>query len=225
VKILHVTYSFPPEPPGGTDLYVQSLCTYLTRLGIDTVIAVPGPHDQAYTANGLRARRFRHQEGAPRADLFEGNARSAAAFAQILDDESPDVVHLHALTPACSHLFVGEAKRRDMPTVFTLHTPTVTCQRGTLLRFGKEPCDGRIDVATCTSCAVDALGIPQIAARVLGAVPPSAGDLFGRLSLRGSSSKALRMPSLVERRQAILRLLFEDVDRFVALSGLKTCSG
>jgi glycosyltransferase involved in cell wall biosynthesis len=84
--------------------------------------------------------------------------------------------------------------------------------------LGKEPCDGRVDVAACTSCAVDGLGIPPAAVRVLGAIPATAGELFGRLALRGSSSKAVQMPGLIQRRQAMLKSLFADVDRFVALS-------
>jgi glycosyltransferase involved in cell wall biosynthesis len=218
LKILHVTYAFPPEPPGGTDLYVQSLCTYLTRLGVTTVIAAPGSHEHPYSVGGLRGRSFHQHDGSNPEDLYDGNSRSLAAFARILDEEGPDVVHLHVLTSACPPQLLAEAKRRNIATVFTLHTPTVTCQRGTLLHLGKEPCTERVDVNTCTSCALDALGLPQVAARALGAVPPAAGELLGKCGLRGDRWTTLRMSNLVHRRQVTLASFFQDVDRFVALS-------
>ena len=58
---------------------------------------------------------------------------AAAAFTKILDRVLPDVVHIHSYTRAASLATVEQARKRGIPVVFTYHTPTVSCARGTLI--------------------------------------------------------------------------------------------
>ena len=59
MKVLHVTYSFAPDPMGGTEVYVADLCRRLETRGIRAVIAAPGRDADAYEIDGLSVRRFR----------------------------------------------------------------------------------------------------------------------------------------------------------------------
>jgi glycosyltransferase involved in cell wall biosynthesis len=150
--------------------------------------------------------------------MYEGSPDGASAVGRILAEEAPDLVHQHALTPACSTLLAQECKRRGLPVVFTYHTPTATCQRGTLLAWGTDQCDGRLDVARCTACTLDGLGLGASLSRILSAAPARAVELLERADWRGGAWTALRMSSLMRRRHAALGRFFEDVDRFVVLA-------
>lgn len=220
MKVLHVSFSYPPDPPGGTEVYVAGLCAELASLGVTSLVAAPGPADAEYEHDGVRVRRFAMTtEGLPLAQIYgEGDPVAAAAFAAILDDEAPDVVHLHALTPACSVRLVREARKRHMPVVFTYHTPTVSCPRGTLLFEGLAACDGRLDVARCTACVAGALGAPRAVAGIVSRIPTRVGDGLGRIGLSGGPLTAARLSSLIRAGQDALREVLAAVDRIVVLT-------
>src|SRR5262249_38791508 len=102
MRVLHVTFGFPPDPPGGTGLYVAALCHALESHNVKSVVAAPGPRQQGYTFEGVSVRRFAvNQHDIDLTELYgEGDPRAAAAFDLILDEVRPDVVHQHALTAA-----------------------------------------------------------------------------------------------------------------------------
>src|SRR5207344_3638668 len=108
---------------------------------------------------------------------------ASARFVRILEEERPDVLHQHALTPGCSSDLSRQAKARRIPVVFTYHTPTVTCQRGTLMEWGSTVCDGRLDVARCTACSLHGLGAGVSASRMLAQMPDVGGWLLGTFGL------------------------------------------
>jgi glycosyltransferase involved in cell wall biosynthesis len=220
MKTLHVTFSYPPDPPGGTELYVGALCRALEAQGGDAIVAAPGPKNERYAHGGLSVRRFVTQAHLANINAIYGvgDAAAADAFDDILSEERPDLVHQHALTPACSVRLVQRAKQRGLPVVFTYHTPTTTCQRGTLLEWGSTPCDGRLDVERCTACTLHGLGLGRAASSTLARVPGQGGRLIGSLGLAGGAWTALRMSSLMRERHDASRLLFTSVDAFVALT-------
>ena len=217
LRTLHVCYSFPPDPPGGTEVYVDALCRALVARNIDASVAAPAYCDAVYEHRGLRVRRFAIDQAVDLDGLYAGDPLAATSFAKLLDAEGPDLVHLHALTPACSPLLSQEIKRRGLPFVFTLHTPTVTCQRGTLLEMGTRVCDGRIEIRRCSTCAIDAKGGGMFS-RLAASVPVKGGRFLGYLGMDGGAWTALRMSSLLSLRLAGLEQLFHDADRIVALA-------
>jgi glycosyltransferase involved in cell wall biosynthesis len=220
VKTLHVVFSFPPDPPGGTELYVAALCRELGALGVESVIAAPGATDARYRHDGLTVRRFGMQDGRLDLNALYGGGDPVAAenFDRILREERPDLLHQHALTPACSVQLVRRARRHGVPVVFTYHTPTTTCQRGTLLEWGTEPCDGRLDVSRCTACTLHGHGLGRGTSWTLAHLPGAGGRMLGRLGLAGGPWTALRMSSLLEVRHAASQEMLGAVDRFVALA-------
>src|SRR5208283_3958581 len=49
------------------------------------------------------------------------NVAARREFAKLLSAEQPDVVHIHNLFPLISPSILDETKRRNIPTVMTLH--------------------------------------------------------------------------------------------------------
>ena len=200
-------------------MYVQSLASQLQTAGIQVLVAAPGKQNEAYLHAGLEVRRFAINDKISdlRALYGAGDPIAAEHFGRMLDDEQPDLVHLHAFTRGASLLVVREARKRGLPVVFTYHTPTVSCQRGTLLRWGTEICDGRLDVQTCTQCTLHGLGMNRPASLLLGSLPPQVGRTIGRTGRSGGIWTALRMSELVEARQDACRSLLSEVDHIVVL--------
>jgi glycosyltransferase involved in cell wall biosynthesis len=218
VKIIHLPYGYFPEVSGGTEVYVHSLAVDLRRVGVESLVVAPGTADAAYIYETIPVRRFALPEAADLRELYgEGSPAATVAFANILDEEQPDLVHFHAFTRGVSLAMAQAVKARGIPLVLTYHTPTVSCQRGTLLRWGKVVCDGRLDRALCAACALHSQGMSQTAARLLSWTPPTLGRALGRAGLRGGPWTALRMSELVGLRHAAFRQLTELADGIVVL--------
>jgi glycosyltransferase involved in cell wall biosynthesis len=222
LKVLHVPFTFAPDPIGGTEVYVEALSRELRSLEIESVIAAPSSTgaDEIYEYRGLRVYRFRSAPESRRMlrELYgAGDPEAGRAFAQILDQESPDVVHFHAFTRAVSVLLIRIAKKRNINVFFTYHTPTVSCQRGTLMLWGKEVCDGVLDVQRCTDCALAGAGMPRWASMPLSYVPSLFAKALEGANLNGGLWTALRMADLIQTRCEAFLSLSREVDGIVAL--------
>jgi glycosyltransferase involved in cell wall biosynthesis len=223
VKLAHVPFTFAPDPVGGTEIYVEALAHALRSLGIETVIFAPSSNgeNQSYEHRGLHVRRYRM---AARSDdmLRElygvGDPEAAAEFERILDEERPDVLHMHAFTRGVSLLMVRAAKQRAIPVFFTYHTPTVSCQRGTLMVWGKEVCDGKLKVRRCAACSLQGQGMPRSAAKLASAVPTSVGHTLERANLQGGLCTILRMSGLTQLRHESFKALMKETDVVIALT-------
>ncbi len=224
MKILHVPFCFQPDPVGGTEVYVDALAREQLTHGTEVVVAAPAADDATYAIDGLRVRRFATGPVRDLTTLYGGGDRLASlAFGAILDDEQPDVVHLHAFTSAVSVRTVAEARRRGIGVVFTYHTPTVSCQRGTLLLHGREVCDGALRVQRCAQCGLEGLGAGRAASVVLSHVPTGVGSACGDLHLGGSRFwTGVRYRHLVKGQHAALRTFLERVERIVTLCDWST---
>ena len=199
-------------------MYVHSLASALQRLGVDSLVAAPGTADSAYSYETIPVRRFALPETADLRELYgAGSPAATAAFTTILDEEQPDLVHFHAFTRGVSLAMAQAAKARGIPLVLTYHTPTVSCQRGTLLRWGEVVCDGRLNRALCAACALHSQGMSQSAARLLSWTPPALARALGRAGLRGGLWTALRMSDLVGLRHCAFQQLAELADQIVVL--------
>jgi glycosyltransferase involved in cell wall biosynthesis len=140
---------------------------------------------------------------------------AAESFRTIFAQTRPDIVHLHARTAAVSERLIDIAHASGARVVFTYHTPTVSCARGTMMLFGEEPCDGTIEAKRCVACALAASGMFQPLARVAAAVP---NVLYARAAVIARSQSALRIPGLIASgRQRFLDFVGK-VDHIVAVS-------
>ena len=170
--ILHVPYTYFPDPCGGTEVYVRGLAQRLSALGYANAVAAPAAASATYEHAGLPVHRFA-TDLRPRLDLAYGVPDEIAAegFRTIVAQARPDIVHLHARTAAVSERLVDVAHAAGARVVFTYHTPTASCARGTMMLFGETPCDGIIETKRCMACALAASGMPKPLARAAAAVP------------------------------------------------------
>src|SRR5439155_20490623 len=132
---------------------------HLQRLGFRSCVAAPASHDEEYEFQEVRVRRYAvaTTSDSVRELYGTGDPVAAAGFERVLASEQPDVVHLHALTRGVPLRLVRLAKEHQLPVVFTYHTPTVSCERGTTMRWGWDPCDGRMNLNTWARCTLDKL--------------------------------------------------------------------
>ena len=219
MKVLHLPFTYDPDPVGGTETYVAALIEQMRQQGVDGIVAAPGAEPATYSVQGTVVHRLAVAgERLTLRELYsEGDARVAEQFARVMDQERPDLVHMHAFTSAVSLQLARIAKGRDLPVVFTYHTPSVSCQRGTLLRWGKATCDGRLDRRRCAQCVLQGLGMGKIASLVVGAVPPGLGRFLGQHGRQGGPWTALRMSELIALRHNALRSLWREADGIIAV--------
>ena len=236
-------------------MYVKGLAEELSKLGVENVIAAPAARrsDIGYGiweegGNKVRVWRFECREGG--GDLGEiygaGDPVAAESFKQVLNAERPDIVHFHAWSPAVSILLVREVKRRGLRMVQTYHTPTLSCPRGTLMRWGKIVCDGDLEKRPCALCAIhgqlrkgyrrwdmgygkdSGSGIPDSGFRIQGEsqhrTSPNPGSRIPHKNIQGirmlvsKLTTMLRMPGLIRKRTEAVREMFRAVDAMVALN-------
>ncbi len=215
---------------GGTEVFVAGLARALAVLGVESSVVVGHSSDQTLVHNGVRVCRYATRQPSDRLSEFYGGADEFdSGFARCLQTEKPDVLHIHAFNPGVSRGMVRAAKARQIPVVFTYHTPAATCPRRTLLRWGVEPCAGLMDVHDCARCTLEGLisrkadgRWPMAKARkrvpqLVGSLPPAFGCWLGKLDLQGGVWTALGMTELVRSRHAVTRAFLNEVDHVVAV--------
>ncbi len=218
MRVLHVPFSFYPDPAGGTEVYVNTLAVEQRAMGCDAAIAAPGVANSRYEHHGIGVWRFAVSTKVSLRALYgEGDQRAAEAFARVLDEFDPEVVHLHAFTGAVSVLLADQAVQRGIPIALNYHTPTVSCSRGTLLRWGSVVCGGDLNNSPCVACALHRHGLSRQLAKLISLMPETGSRMLGRAGLSGGLWTALRMPELIDLRIQSFRRLMQTVDRVIAL--------
>lgn len=220
MRVIHVPYTYFPDACGGTEVYVQSLVNWLIPLGVTSQIAAPGSENQRYSHQGLEVSRFGVQSSYSDLKSLYGNGDAYAAknFGDILDVYRPDICHLHAVSPAVSIRLVLEAEKRNVPIVLTYHSPTVSCQRGTLMRWGEQVCDGVARPRLCGACTLHAHGVPRLLAQAISLIPPSGIEAIAG-TRSGGLWTGLRQPALIRERVGHFHQLITRAACIVTLSG------
>ena len=219
VKILHVPYIYYPDPCGGTEVYVASLCQFLAEAGDENVIAAPTSGQAAsYDHAGIKVRRFAIHPALTQDMMYgEGDPVAAAGFATVLDEEQPDLVHFHAFTPAVSVLCLRETQRRGIPAVTTYHTPTNSCLRGDLMLWGEAPCDGAVYANRCAACLMNAHGVPKFPAKIAAAASHLTRPLASLPGLPNAAKLVLNSKGLVLKRRNAMHEWWAGMKRVIAL--------
>jgi glycosyltransferase involved in cell wall biosynthesis len=210
VKVLHIPFAWQPDPCGGTEVYVRALIRELALLGWENQVLVPSSCNSQTVVEGIKVHRVRTAAPLTQAMLYgAGDPVSAAEFAAVLASEKPSLVNFHAYTPAISVLWLAAAQAQGIPCVYTYHTPTLTCGRGTLMRWGSQPCDGNMTALRCTACTLQGLGLPTPAAWAMTLLSPLTQPLSQRMPFRA-------LP-LIRKRQAAVRQWLAGQNQVVAL--------
>jgi glycosyltransferase involved in cell wall biosynthesis len=222
MKIVHAVGWYFPESVGGTEVYVAGLAERLMAAGHRVLVAAP--------LAGLDAPRGSVHEGVPvfrypvptHATRSEAQhrvpVRGAEHFHDWLERQRPDVVHFHTFSTGLGLPEVEAAKRAGACLVATNHLGSLgyVCQRGTLMRWGRRPCDAVCRAVKCAACELQHRGLPRVGAWALA----TAAAPFGRVSRRmpGRLGSALAMPDLIRHNQSLQRRLLAAVDGFVLLN-------
>ena len=156
MKVLLAVHGFPPELVGGTELVVATDAAALVRAGCEVVV-VTGTlargeggvtHSVRTEESGVRVHTL------ARGDLYfdhwqkSRSGKISAAFEEILEEERPDVVHVHHWTRLSRDLVLIAARRR-IPSVVTLHDHFTTC----LVTF-RVPTDLSLPADASAACEV-----------------------------------------------------------------------
>ncbi len=95
-------------------------------------------------------------------------ARTAKAFARLLDKERPDVVHFHNIYGRLTTSILPVARERGIPSVLTVHDYKVACPAYLMLRNGK-PCMSCVD-GRYSRCAIHRCHKGNLAASTVYAI-------------------------------------------------------
>ncbi len=215
IDVLHVVYVYTPEPLGGTEVYAQSLVQEATTLGLRCAIAAPGARNQHYQVSGIDV--YRIAANLTTAQLYgEENSDATARWVKVLELAAPRILHIHARTPMLNSHVLRRARALGIKVIYTVHTPTSFCQRGTMLEFGVKPCDGLVSLDRCTQCALHGLGVPKLATQGLARLPMSVLQAASKVA-PAKIAFALSFRARLKRAQLEQSAFFDACDHVIAV--------
>ncbi|MDE3156916.1 MAG: glycosyltransferase [Acidobacteriota bacterium] len=222
MTIVHALGWYFPDSLGGTEIYVEGLCRWLQRAGYDVLVAAPDARasvERTYTHNGVQVYRYPIPATLTREEA-QGlvPVRGAERFHAWLQGTQADILHVHGLVSGLGLDELRAAGEAGMRLVLTNHLPSLgfICRRGTLLRWGRRPCDGVTRPRTCAACMLQSRGLRRPLADVVAALPAGLGRAMGTLPGRVGTGLGLRASIARDRERQ--RELIELVDAFVVLN-------
>ena len=222
MRIVQAAGWYLPTSNGGTEIYVSELANRLRAAGHEVLIAAPealGQPERTYDLDGLRVYRYPIPARVTR-DEAQGRVvvRGAELFHEWLRRAAPDVVHVHTYVTGLGLAELRAAKQIGAKVVATTHAASLgfTCQRGTMMRWGSNLCDGLVRPAKCAACQLQHRGVAIPIAIGAALMPSSIGAIAGRLP--GKLGTVLGMTNLITHNQSAQHEMLNLVDRFVVLS-------
>jgi glycosyltransferase involved in cell wall biosynthesis len=222
MRVVHALGWYFPDSLGGTEIYVATVARELRRAGVDVLIAAPAAGatgTASYEHNGIPVFRYPIPAEPTRAEARgECVVRGAERFHDWLDRLRPDVVHVHTFVTGLDLPEIQHARACGARVFVTSHSSALgyVCLRGTLMRWGREACDGRIQLRRCAACALQQRGVPRPVAVAAAAAPLRLAHLADRVD--HPLGTTLGLPSLIARRATRQRQLFDHIDGFFALT-------
>lgn len=205
MKILKVIHGYPMLYNAGSEVYSQTICHGLAKRGHD--VHVFTREEDAFQPDG--AVRLSHDIDVPEIKLhIVNNPRHKdryrieiidQRFSELLDELKPDIVHIGHLNHLSTSL-VFEAKKRNVPIVYTLHDYWLMCPRGQFMQMHSADnnlwaaCDGQENRKCATQC---------YARYYSGAEEEQEHDIA-------------YWEGWVERRMTHIRKVVDDVDLFIS---------
>jgi len=163
MRVLLVIHGYPMRYNAGSEVYTQTLAQGLTESHeVRVFTRQDDPFLNAYSV------REEHDPGDPRVRLHVINNASSRdryrhdeidrAFAELLDDFQPDIVHINHVSHLSTSL-LQVVKDRGLPLVFTLHDFWLMCPRGQFIQRTENDdgdlyplCDGQDDRKCADRC-------------------------------------------------------------------------
>lgn len=163
MKILKVIHGYPMLYNAGSEVYSQTICHALAERGHE--VHVFTREEDSFRPDGSVRQDVDQDQQSIRVHLVN-NPRHRdryrlsvidQRFAELLDQIKPDVVHVGHLNHLSTSL-VYEAKRRNLPVVYTLHDYWLMCPRGQFMQMHSDDdnlwaaCDGQENRKCATQC-------------------------------------------------------------------------
>lgn len=222
MRIVQAAGWYFPGSIGGTEIYVSELSRRLRAAGHEVLIAAPeslGQEERTYEDGGFAVYRYPIPTHVTR-DEAQGRVvvRGAERFHSWLQRTKPDVVHIHTYVTGLGLAEVRAAKSTGARVIATTHAASLgfTCQRGTMMRWGRKLCDGAPRPAKCAACQLHHSGMARPVAMAAGMIPTGIGGLCR--CLPGRLGTVVGMTNLIAHNQRTQREMLDLVDRFVVLS-------
>lgn len=223
MKIVHALGWYFPDAIGGTEVYVNGLAQRLKKRGHQVSVAAPlrGIEEtREYEHEGIPVFRYPLRGSSATRDECQIRvpARGSEVLLAWLAKQDPDLLHVHSLLPGISVFEIEAARAMGIRVVATNHLGDLgyNCQRGTLMHWGQELCDGKVGVLKCAACSLHAAGMPR-AITYPAAALSTLIDGSAR-ALKGRTGTVLGMADLIRHRQGLQRRLLNAVDAFVLLN-------
>jgi glycosyltransferase involved in cell wall biosynthesis len=222
VKIVHVCGWYFPDSFGGTEAYVEAVAGRLRAAGHEVLVAAPDPG-----AEGPRRYDHRHVSvfrypipvrPTRREAQHVVPVRGAEHLHAWLAQTRPDVAHFHTLVTGAGPHEIRAARAAGARVIATTHAGSLgfLCQRGTMMQWGRTPCDGTVTPAKCAACELQHRGLPRPMADLVGLIPPAAGR--AARVVPGKLGTLVGMSDLIARNQEQQRRMLADLDAFVVLT-------
>jgi glycosyltransferase involved in cell wall biosynthesis len=222
VKIVHVSGWYFPDSLGGTEAYVAAVAERLQAAGHQLFVAAPDPlnrEPRSYVVDGLPVYRYPIPASPSRDEAQHvTSARGAEHFHEWLKQTRPDVVHFHTFVTGVGPHEIRAAREAGARVFATTHSGSLgfLCQRGTMMRWGRDLCDGRVSAAGCAACELQHRGLPRPLADAAGLLPPAVSRVARFIP--GKPGTLLGMSDLISRNQELQRQMLRELDGFVVLT-------
>jgi glycosyltransferase involved in cell wall biosynthesis len=218
LNVIQSTAWYPPFHLGGTEVYLEGLIHGLSDLGVKSIVVMPRSSGaiENYVHAGIPIETYPVSEArGPGAIRSRGPLRGFATFKGQLSKYRESIYHQHTWIPDCGLAHLRAAHEQGLRTVFTMHVPGPVCLRGTMLRFGSNPCDGHIQEVSCGACWANGRGLPKMFAQAIGNLPLGLAERARRGETRLATALSAR--ALGAEKLSRLREMFENSDRIVAV--------
>lgn len=203
MRVVHNLAWYLPSHIGGTEVYVDALARSLVGHGVESVVLVPDETPSERLQDGIRVISYPHRPARGGAGWEADPPDSELAeFKAWLVELRPDIFHLHSWMPDSGLHHLRTAHSLALPSVMTVHVPGPVCPRGTMLRNGRDICDGRIQPRRCAACRLQSRGVPEMLTGL-------ASTLGWTDSVRRHKQRLLEAAHLSRRVVAVSRWLQE----------------
>jgi glycosyltransferase involved in cell wall biosynthesis len=221
MRVLQAVGWYYPSSVGGTEIYVEALARLLRAEGHEVEIAAPdaGGGERQYLHDGVPVYRYPIPAAPTRAEARgDVQVRGSERLHQRMLERQPDIVHFHTFVTGLGMHEVKAALKSGARVVATSHSARLgfVCQRGTMMRWGREVCDGVCEPAKCAECVLMGHKLPRTLARALAELPSPLSALVGRIP--GPLGTMLGMSGLIASNQARQRDFLDSVDHFFVLT-------
>lgn len=233
MKTIQSVTRYFPDQCGGIQVHLSELIPLLRTYGVESSIAAARTsfQEQTYQYNGIEVHRY-PVVNKPKPEPNHGylSQRGLERFVHWLRQQDAAVYHQHQWTPECGLPHLRAAKEEGMATVITVHLPVPICQRNTLMRHGREACDGFVDLVRCSQCCGVSDQLPAASVQLLGRLPMPVSQgargllrrsqhLFSPLrETLGSLLTPLTIPRFVAARRESLQEMAKFSDCIIAVS-------